>query len=321
MDQFWPKTFWFGFWHLCGVVSHGSKECQCYIPTSSFTTTIHGTAICHWRSPNLFTSFFFVNGKLVATYHGFFLVFLLSVCCAVVPRFGKVGIQKTGQNHFLLIYLFSEILVSFHKVGMNLLKGWFSKCWGWQHSFNGKAKKHHLHCSEIDKCIQMLTNRTIGCFFWEKNPLDLVVALYSTTKIQIGALQKIYSVWVFASWFPKFVWLEFRSSYRKKKQYWLVFKHIRQNGNRPQIFGVKIKKTTTTCETTYSIEYHQISTCILTSTPFHQWYSSCKCLAIWVLVATCLHRYRQRWDCRRNPDPTCHVSYEIASTCHRSQGF
>ena len=77
-----------------------------------------------------------------------------------------------------------------------------------------------------------VTNRTIptGFFFWEKNPYDLVVALYSTTKIQIGALQKRPTPYEFLHPDSRKVWLEFQSSYRKNRQYWLVFKHIRQNG-------------------------------------------------------------------------------------------
>ena len=102
----------------------------------------------------IFLPRFFFNGKLVATYRVVFLVF----CCPfVVHSFqGLARLEsKTLDKNTLLYTFFSEIVVSFHQVGMNLLKGWFSKCWGWQHSFNGKAKKNQLHCSEIDKCIQM----------------------------------------------------------------------------------------------------------------------------------------------------------------------
>ena len=99
------------------------------------------------------------------------------------------------------------------------------------------------------------------------------------------------------------VWLEFQSSYRKNSNTGWCLNIFIKMGIVPKFSGWKLKEHVKPPP----IEYHEISTCILKSTPFHQWYSSCKCLAIWVLVATGLHRYRQRWDCRRNPDPTCHV--------------
>ena len=253
-----------------------------------------------------------------------FLVFLLSVCCAVVLRFGKVGIQKNWTNPQCFIYIFFLKLL------------WVSTRLGWifwkvdspsveDDNIASMVKQKNTSCTALKltnvyKCDQP-NHRHRVFLLGKRTPMTWWLPCTPLPKFKLGALQKRPTPYgVFASWFPKSVaGVSFRVlTVRTGNTGWCLDIFVKMGSSSPNFRG-EFKKQQHVKP--LPIEYHQISTCILTSTPFHQWYSSCKCLAIWVLVATGLHRYRQRWDSRRNPDPTCHVSHEIASTCHGSQGF